>query len=82
MELNALPIYHDQHIETKIRTCDNKVYTNFCVLNVPEDEVECESFANISTDSELAYEHKYYLMVYLKNCGLWRWEANGRLSSQ
>ena len=42
IELNALPVYDDRSIKTKIRTYGNKVY-NFCSLNVPEDGAECES---------------------------------------
>ena len=37
-------------------------------LNVPEDDIKCESFTVISIDSLLAYENKYYLQVYLNNC--------------
>ena len=33
-----------------------------------EDDIECESFAVICTDSLLVYENKYYLQVYLHNC--------------
>ena len=29
---------------TKIETYGDKVYTNFRVLNVPEDHIECEPF--------------------------------------
>ena len=29
IELNALPVYDDRYIKTKIRTYDNKVYPNF-----------------------------------------------------
>ena len=68
IELNALLVYDDRYIKTKIRTYDDKVYTNFCSLNVPEDVVECESFTVISIDSLLVYENKYYLQVYLDNC--------------
>ena len=64
IELNALAVYG----ETKIRTYDNKVYTNFCALNVLEFDMECESFTVISIDSLLVYENKYYLQVYLDNC--------------
>ena len=64
MELNALAVY----VETKIRTYDNKVYTNFCAWNVLEFDMECESFAVFSIDSLLVYENKYYLQVYLDNC--------------
>ena len=55
-------------IETRVRTYGDKVYTNFGVLNVPEDGVECESFTIISIDSLLDYENKYYLQVYLDKC--------------
>ena len=40
IELNALPIYDDRYIKTKIRTCGDKVYTNFCGLDVPQNGVE------------------------------------------
>ena len=40
----------------------------FCGLNVPEDDIECESFTVISINSLLVYENKYYLQVYLDNC--------------
>ena len=39
LELNALPVYDDRYIKTKIRTYDDKVYTNFKGLDVPEDGV-------------------------------------------
>ena len=68
IELNALLVYDDRYIKVNIRTYNNKVYTNFCGLNVPEDDIECESFTVLSTDSLLVYENKYYLQVYLDNC--------------
>ena len=56
------------YIKTKIRTYGEKVYTNFCGLNVPEDDIDFKSFTAISVDSLLFYENKYYLQVYLNNC--------------
>ena len=53
IELNVLPVYDDRCINTKIRTCGDKVCTNFCGLNVPEDYIKCESFTVISIDSLL-----------------------------
>ena len=32
IELNALPVYDDRYIKTKIKTYVNKVYTNFWCL--------------------------------------------------
>ena len=48
-------------------TYGNKVYTNFRSLNVPENDIECESFTVISIDSLLVSTNKYYLQVYLDN---------------
>ena len=50
IELNALPFYDDRYIKTKIWTNSDKVCTNFCGLNVPEDDAEFESSTNISID--------------------------------
>ena len=50
------------------RTYGDKVYTNFICLNMPEDGVECESFAIAYIDSLLGYENKYFLQIYLDNC--------------
>ena len=66
--LNALSVYDDRYIKIKIRTYGDKVYTNFCGLNVPEDDIECESFTVIFINSLLVYKNKYSLQVYLDNC--------------
>ena len=51
IKLNALRVYHDRYVKTKIRTYGGKVYTNFRGLNVPEDDIEYESFTVIYIDS-------------------------------
>ena len=56
-------------MKTKIRIYGNKVYANFHDLNVPEDDIECESFTVISVDSLLVYNEKYYVQVFLDNFG-------------
>ena len=48
--MNALSVYANKCIGTKIRTYGDKVFTIFPGLNVPEDGEECESFAIISID--------------------------------
>ena len=53
IKLNALPVYDDRYIKTKIRAYGNKVYTNFHGLDVPEDGIEYESCIIISIDSLL-----------------------------
>ena len=64
IESNVLSVYYDRYIKAETRTYGDKVYTNFCGLNVPEDNIECESFTVISIDSSVRYENKqmtYYL---------------------
>ena len=53
IELNALPVYDDRYIKFKTRPYGEKVYTNFCGLNIPEDDIKYESFTVISIDSLL-----------------------------
>ena len=64
IELNALPDYDDRCIKTKIRTYGDNDCTNFRGLNVPESQIECESFTIFFIDSLHAYENKYYLQIY------------------
>ena len=54
--MNALPVYDYRYIKFKIETYGDKVYTNFCGLNVPENDVECEVFTIISINLLLAFE--------------------------
>ena len=68
IKLNALPAYDDRHIKTKIRTNDDKVYTNFRGLNVPEDDIEYECFSVISIDSLLAYENELSASIFRQLC--------------
>ena len=51
-----------------IRTYGNKGYTNFRDVNVPEDDMECESFTVIYIYSLLKNESKYSLKEYLDSC--------------
>ena len=37
-----------------------KFILNFMALNVPEDDIECESFTVISIDFVFVYEKKYF----------------------
>ena len=63
IELNGLPTYNYANIKAKVGTYGDKVYTNFCGVNVLENYIECESFTVISIDSLLVYENKYYLQM-------------------
>ena len=56
-KLNVLLVFDDRYINAKIKTYGDQVYTIFRGLNVPEDDIECESFTVISIDSLLLYEN-------------------------
>ena len=47
IEFNALLVYDDRYIKTKVKTYGGKVYTNFCRLIVPEDGVKCEFLTSL-----------------------------------
>ena len=61
IKLNALWDIKIRYMKTKIKTYGDKVYTNFLDLNVPEDDIECESFIVIYINYLLVYDKKCYL---------------------
>ena len=71
IDLDALPVCDDRYIRTNIRAYGNKVYLNFHDSNLPEENIECESFTVISIDS-LLVSKKYNPQEYLHN---WASEA-------
>ena len=60
-------LYQSRYIKTKIRTYGDKVYTNFRGLNVPKDNIECESFTVLFLFFTCLRKQKY-MHVYLGNC--------------
>ena len=63
IELNALPVYDDRYIKTKVTAFDDKVYTSFCGLNEAGNDIKCESFTFISIDSLFVHDSKYYQIL-------------------
>ena len=45
-------------------TYGDKICTKFRGVNLPQDDIECRSFAVISIDPLLVYENKHCLQVY------------------
>ena len=58
----------DVAIKTKIKTYKHKIYVNFLVLKIAENDTKSKSFAVFSINCLLAYENIYYLQVYLDSC--------------
>ena len=81
VKLNPLSVYDDRYIKTKIRRYGDRAYTNFHGLNVPEDDIECESFTVTSIDSLLCIREQIlsasiFRQLWLQNCK----QTNDRLS--
>ena len=68
IKFNALPVYDNRYIKTKIRKYYDKVYTNFHGLNVPEDDAEGGSFTVISIDSLLTYKNNIPASIFRQLC--------------
>ena len=64
IELNAQPVYDDRYIKIKIRTYGDNIYTNFSGSNVPEDDIDFESFIVNPIDFLLVYDKEYYLYLH------------------
>ena len=67
IELNALPVYDDRYIKTKLRTHGNKVYTNFLGLMVPENDIESEIVINISDIAIITVKNIDYRCIIHNN---------------
>ena len=48
------------------RTQGDEFYTNFCGLNVPEDDVECKYFTLVSINSSVVYENINFKYIDFK----------------
>ena len=66
-DMNALLVYDNRYIKTKLRTYGSNIYTNFGGLNVLEGDIKSESFTVISTDFLLVYGNECYFQIYLDN---------------
>ena len=61
--METLRVDDDRLIKTKTRTSGDKIYSNFCGLNVPKEGVECKSFTIIYIDYLIIYI--YVILLYL-----------------
>ena len=78
LELNAFPIYDDWCIKTKIIIYGDKVYTNFCGVNMPEYGAEYESFA-IHENKYCLWKHVLPTSKFIQLCWWNCRQANDRL---
>ena len=46
-DLNALRVYDDRYVKTKIKRYGHNLYTSFRALNLPEDDMACESLLKL-----------------------------------
>ena len=62
-------MYNDKYIRTKIKICNDKVYTNFQHNKIPKDNEYCPCLSVIFLDSIFVNSNKeYYLQIILEEC--------------
>ena len=62
-------MYNDKYIRTKIKICNDKVYTNFQHNKIPKDNEYCACLSVILLDSIFVNSNKeYYPQIFLEEC--------------
>ena len=69
--LNALPIYYDRSIKTKIRTYNDKVFTNLRDFHMLEIDIKCDSFIVTCIDPLLVFENQILPTTISEQLCLW-----------
>ena len=66
---NSEPVYNDKYIKTKIKICNNRVYTNFQNNEIPKDHEYCTCLSVISLDSIFVKsDTEFYPKLFLEEC--------------
>ena len=62
-------MYNNKYIKTKIKICNDKMYTNFQHNKIPKDDEYCACLSVILLDSIFVNSDKdYYLQTFLEEC--------------
>ena len=72
-KLDSHPIYNNKHINTKIRSYNNDIITNFCNIDnknnkLPEKNKPSTCVSLISLDSVIKNNKKHYPQTLLQEC--------------
>ena len=63
------PVYNDKYIKTKIKSYNNRAYTNFQYNKMPKDNAYCTCLFIILLDSIFVNSDKeYYPQIFLEEC--------------
>ena len=68
-EVNSEPVYNDKYIKTKIKSYNDRVYTNFQHNKIPKDNEYCVCLSVILLDFIFVNLNKeYYPQIFLEEC--------------
>ena len=68
-EWNSEPVYNDKYVKIKIKTYNNKVYTNFQHNKIPKHNKYCACLSVILLDSIFVNSDKeYYPQIFWEEC--------------
>ena len=65
---NSEPVYNYKYIKTKIKTCNNRIITNFQDNKIPKDNEYCACLSVILIDPVVNVDRKYDSQIFLQEC--------------
>ena len=67
-EFDSKPVYNEKYIKTKIKSCNEKLNTNFHNNEIPKEGSQCICLSVILIDSVYKKDKNYYPQVFLEEC--------------
>ena len=67
-EFDSKLVFDEKHLKTKIRSCNEKIKTNFYNNKIPKEDSQCICLSVILIDSLYRKNENYYPQVFLEEC--------------
>ena len=67
-EFDSKPVYNEKYIKTKIKSCNEKINTNFHNNEIPKEGSQCICLSVILIDSVYKKDKNCYPQVFLEEC--------------
>ena len=61
-------VYNEKYLETKIKSCNGKINTNFHNNEIPKEGFQYICLSLILTDSVCRKDKNYYPQLFLEEC--------------
>ena len=67
-EFDSEPVYNEKYLNTKIKSCNGKINTNFHNNRIPKEGSQCICLSVILINSVFRIGKNYYPQVFLEEC--------------